>query len=325
MAKTGVRRRRLGGVSRGLVAAACLILVLSGLSAQDPDVLRKLQDARESLTSGRVDRAEREANRALEQDPNSADVRLFICDLRQVQGRHEDAVDACRTAATLAPKRADIINHLADLLTQRESDFPEAITWYYRALALDPNDPDPLVSVGSLMERTGRLVEAEASYREALRINPNTVRAIAGLGAVLFKTDRFDEARFFLLRAAELRPRDLRSHIFLGLALNHAGQLDLALQELRTAAIIDPHAANMVAGVREQREHFERLRGIYLNQLEASPKDATIWHNIAILSYYLRDYASAWKHLVRAQQLDYPVDLGFKEVVYARWRRGEDR
>jgi tetratricopeptide (TPR) repeat protein len=175
------------------------------------------------------------------------------------------------------------------------------------------------------MERSGRLLEAEAAYRGALRLNPNLVRANAGLGAVLFKDGRLQEARRYLLRAIELRPRDLRSHIFLGMSLNHEGQLDLALHELRAAATIDPHAANAVSGVQDQGPRFEDLRGFYLAELEKAPRDASVWHNSAVLSYFLRDYATAWRHLVRAQQLDYPVDLGFKEVVYARWKRLGDR
>lgn len=320
MARTDVVRRRLGGVVRGLAAAAFFLTASSPVSAQDSTVPRRLEDARKSLASGRVDRAERDALRALELAPSDPDVRKFLCELRQVQGRREHAIEECRRATELAPGRADIFTALADLLTLREDGFPEAISSYMKAAALDPDDPSPHVSVGSLMERSGRLLEAEASYREALRLNPNVVRANAGLGAVLFGSGRIDEARPYLLRAIELRPRDLRSHILLGLSLNHSGQLDLALQELRTAATIDPHSANAVAGVRDHSARFELLRGHYTAELERDARDASVWHNIAVLSYYLRDYPTAWKHLVRAQQLAYPVDLGFKEVVYARSR-----
>ena len=118
-------------------------------------------------------------------------------------------------------------------------------------------EPATQVSMGSIMERSGRLLEAEAAYREALRLNPNVVRANAGLGAVLFKEGRLQEARRYLLRTIELRPRDLRSHIYLGMSLNHEGHLDLALHELRAAATIDPHAANAVSGVRDQRPRYE--------------------------------------------------------------------
>ncbi len=320
MAKTGVGRRRLGGVIRGLAAAASMWTAVSTVPAQDESVARWLERARESLASGRVDRAEREAGRALELGPDDPDVRRFLCELRQVQGRYEQAVQESRKAADLAPERADLVTALADLLTAREEGFPEAISAYMRVAALLPDDPAPHTSVGSLLERSGRLLEAEASYREALRRNPNAVRAHAGLGAVLFATDRIDEARPYLLRAIELRPRDLRSHILLGLSLNHSGQLDLALQELRTAATIDPHAANSVSGVRDHTVRFEILRGHYSHLFAQDPRDATVCHNIAVLSYYVKDYETAWKNLVRAQQLDYPVDLGFKEVVYSRYK-----
>ncbi len=274
------------------------------------------------MTTGRLDRAEREILRALNAAPEQAEPHRLLCEFRRVQERWSDAVTACRRATEIAPERFDLYLELGDLLSERNESFDDAIRSYRRAVSLDPADPQAHVRAGGLYERRGRYYDAEAEYREALHLNPNLVRANAGLGSVLFMTDRLPEARRYLLRAIELRPRDMRSHIFLGMSLNHDGQLDLALQELRAAVTIDPHAANASAGVPEQRERFQNLRAYYLGLLAEDPRDASNWHNVAILSYFLRDYDMAWRHLVRAQQLDYPVDLGFKEVVYARWKRG---
>lgn len=274
------------------------------------------------MTTGRLDRAEREILRALDAGPEHAEPHRLLCEFRRVQERWSEAVAACRRATEIAPKRFDLHLELGDLLSERGNGFDDAIRSYRRAVSLDPEDPQPHIRAGGLYERRGRYFDAEAEYREALRLNPNLVRANAGLGSVLFMTDRLPEARRYLLRAIELRPRDMRSHIFLGLSLNHDGQLDLALQELRAAVTIDPHAANAGAGVPEQRERFQNLRAYYLAQLVEDPRDASIWHNVAILSYFVRDYTTAWRHLVRAQHLGYPVDLGFKEVVYARSKRG---
>lgn len=319
--------RRPGGFGRGLALSACLLLVMHGAAAQDSstaNVEKRLAKAREYLGSGRIDRAEKEIGRALEEAPGSADVYRLLCDIRNVEQRRQDAVAACRRAVELAPERGDFLIDLGDLLRQRDDTLDEAIRAYRRASEIDPNDPMPHVHIGSIMERRDRLAEAATEYQEALRINPNVVRANAGLGAVLFKTGHLDEARHYLSRAIELRPRDLRSHVFLGLALNHAGQLDLALQELRSAVTIDPHAANAATGVQEERERFEALRAHFLAELETNELDAAYAHNVAVTSYYLRDYEMAWTYMVRAQRLGYPVDLAFKEVVYSRWKSGSD-
>jgi tetratricopeptide (TPR) repeat protein len=320
----GLSSRLRRGAPPFAALSACLLCAAALLPAQD-DVAIRIQNARKSLASGRLDRAEKEALRALEIDPNSADLHRLICDIRQAQSRREDALAECRRAAELAPTRADLHMDLGDLVAQTEEGLDESLRAYRTAAAVDPNNPRPHVSLGSVYERRGRYREAEAEYREALAINPNVVQANAGLGAVLFLTDRLKEARTYLSRAIELRPRDLRSHIFLGLSLNHEGQIDLALQELRTAATIDPHAANAVTGIEDQRPRFEHLRGLMAEQLAARPREAGAWHNVAIIAYYLHDYEAAWSHIVRAQQLDYPVDQGLKEVIYARWKRLSDR
>ncbi|HZE87947.1 MAG TPA: tetratricopeptide repeat protein [Verrucomicrobiae bacterium] len=315
-----------GGISASLVAILAVTLALStdGAAAQD-DAPQRIASSREYLASGRLDKAEKEADRALEIDPNGAEVHKLLCEIRRVQSRRDDAVRECRRAAEIDPSRADLSLELGDLLAQREDGLDEAMRSYRMAAATDPNNPRPHVSLGSLYERRSRLQEAEAEYREAIALNPNLVQANAGLGAVLFMTDRLTEARTFLSRAIELKPRDLRSHIFLGLSLNHAGQFDMALQELRTAASIDPHSANAVTGIEESRPTFEHLRGQFVEQLEARPKDASAWHNVAVVAYYLRDYEGAWTHIVKAQQLGYPVDQELKEVIYARWKRLSDR
>jgi len=300
---------------------------MHGAATQDANtanVDKRIARAREYLGSGRIDRAEKEIGRAIEEAPRSADAYRLLCDIRNVQQRRLDALDACSHAVELAPGRVDLLMDLGDFLRQRDETLDEAVRTYRMASEIDPNDPLPHVHIGSIMERRDRLSEAATEYHEALRLNPNLVQANAGLGAVLFKTGHFDEARHYLSRAIELRPRDLRSHVFLGLALNHGGQLDLALQELRAAVTIDPHAANAATGVQEERERFEALRIHFLKELETNELDAAYAHNVAITSYYLRDYETAWTYMIRAQRLGYPVDQSFKEVVYSRWKAGTD-
>jgi len=147
---------------------------MSFLLAQD-DITVRLRNAREFLGSGRLDRAEKEAARALEIDPNSADLHRLICEIRRVQSRRDDALTECRRAAELAPSRADLQMDLGDLVSQSDDGLDEALRSYRTAASVDPNNPRPHVSLGSIYERRNRYREAEAEYREALTINPNFV------------------------------------------------------------------------------------------------------------------------------------------------------
>jgi tetratricopeptide (TPR) repeat protein len=322
MARCRNHARRFTAPACALAIVACLAPLLEDAAGQDLDA--RMKRVRSYMENGRMDRADREISHVLQDEPANPDVHRLLCELRRVESRRDDAVAACRRATELAPSRADLQLDLGDLLAQRDDGIDEALRAYLRASDLEPQNARPHLNLGALYERRGRHQEAEVEFREALEIDPNLVQANAGLGSVLFMTGRLAEARGYLGRAIELRPRDLRSHIFLGLALNHDGQYDLALLELRTAVGIDPHSANGAVGVQEQKQRFEHLRDYFKAQLEAQPKDATTWNNVAVLSYYLRDYETSWKHLVRAGQLGYPVDQGLKEVVYARWKRLSD-
>ena len=63
------------------------------------------------------------------------------------------------------------------LLNQRKYD--EAITWYDKALAIDPKAVDALINKGAALDTLGKKREAFASLDKALTIDPTNQRALA--------------------------------------------------------------------------------------------------------------------------------------------------
>src|SRR5262249_3246253 len=151
-------------------------------------------------------------------------------------------------------------------------------------------------------------------------MDPNLVRARSSLGAVLFKIGNFEDASRELRKAIELSPRDLRSHVFLGLSQNHLGHYDNALAELKEALQIDPHAANQLIGVPEQQSQFLHLIELFTKPYEENPREAGRSYDLAVIYFYAHDYESAWKFLIKAEQLRYPIPIEMKEVVWSRSR-----
>ncbi|MEY2430259.1 MAG: hypothetical protein QOJ40_3144 [Verrucomicrobiota bacterium] len=95
----------------------------------------------------------------------------------------------------LAPNWSEGFFWLASSLLQ-QSQFPEAENAFRKAIALDPMDSRPHLSLGTGLERVGRLDESVRSFRAGLALKPHYGEADSRmmLASVLKKLGRIDEA-----------------------------------------------------------------------------------------------------------------------------------
>ena len=300
------------------IVAALLFCSSSNLVAQDPS--DRLKTARDHMANQRLDRAEKEVQKILAVDPASVEAWKLSGEIRLRMADLEGALLAWTEASRLDPDSADLLVSIGDLLIRRNDRLDEALAVFDRSLALEPGNTRVLLSKGSIHERREQWSEAAEAYRSAILIDPNLVRARSSLGAVLFKLGSYDEASQELRKAIELSPKDLRSHVFLGLSQNHLGRYDVAISELKEALLLDPHSANQLIGVREQQPQFLRLIELFVAAYEANPREAGRSYDLAVIYFYAQNYDSAWKYLLKAEQLRYPIPIELKEVVWSKRR-----
>jgi len=87
----------------------------------------------------------------------------------------------------------------------------------FRALAKDyPTYSGPLVNLGILAAKNGRLTEAEEAFKAALERNPRNAAAWNQLGIVYRKQGRFADADRAYQRALELDPQYANAYLNLG-------------------------------------------------------------------------------------------------------------
>lgn len=307
----------LSPITTGIVAAL-LLCSSSNLVAQNPS--ERLKAARDHMANQRLDRAEKEVRKILDADPSSVEAWKLSGEIRLRMADLDGALLALTEASRLEPDDAELLVSVGDLLLRRNDRLDDALSVFDRALVLEPGNPKVLVSKGSIHERREQWTEAAEAYRAAILIDPNLVRARSSLGAVLFKIGNFEEASQELRKAIELSPRDLRSHVFLGLSQNHLGRYDMAISELKEALLLDPHSANQLIGVREQQPQFLRLIDLFVAAYEANPREAGRSYDLAVIYFYAQNYDSAWKYLLKAEQLRYPIPIELKEVVWSKRR-----
>lgn len=105
------------------------------------------------------------------------------------------------------PNDVNTITVLANIL-QNQGDYPGAIAWYEKAVALQPDNVATRLAFGQALGAFGQRFDAEAQYRRVLELDSKNAQAEYYLGE-LYKTwnpPRPEEARLHYQRASDLEP-----------------------------------------------------------------------------------------------------------------------
>jgi tetratricopeptide (TPR) repeat protein len=120
-----------------------------------------------------------------------------------------DRVDECivdlRRIVELAPDDADALNALGYTLADRTQSFEEAHALVAKALAIAPDEPAIIDSMGWAEYRLGNLEQALVHLRRAFELQPDAEIA-AHLGEVLWVSGQREEARAIWAKGREIDP-----------------------------------------------------------------------------------------------------------------------
>jgi choline-sulfatase len=233
----------------------------AGRAAPDPKrmapLFARLENARQSMETGRVAEAAEELTRLVAADPANPVFRgTRAMALRRLGQSDEALAELERSlgdgpgqlqtlfdlAATLhaAGKRHEAERVLRELL-RRDPDFAEARNTlgvlrleagapadaageFERTLRLDPGNANAANNLGNALRALGRREEAERAYRRALELAADWADPWNGLGALLVETGRLDEAIHAFERTLQLDPRRHEARLNRAIAFDTAGR-----------------------------------------------------------------------------------------------------
>jgi tetratricopeptide (TPR) repeat protein len=145
------------------------------------------------LQAGAADKAMRVLNQALDETPDATSLRYARSMLAEQQNNLALMESDLRTIIAQEPDNATALNALGYTLANRTERYTEAIELVSRAIALEPNEPAILDSMGWVLYRTGRSEEALQYLSRAYAAFPDPEVA-AHLGEVLWVTGDTDAA-----------------------------------------------------------------------------------------------------------------------------------
>ena len=108
-----------------------------------------------------------------------------------------------------SPEAEDLFNDGYNLLEQER--YEEAITYFDKVLAIDPNDIDALVNKGNSLDELDKHEEAINHYDKVLAIDPDDTDALGNKGGGLNDLGKYHEAITYIDKVLAIDPNDIVS------------------------------------------------------------------------------------------------------------------
>jgi len=138
----------------------------------------------------------------------------------------------------------------AGQLYQRLGADRQSLTLLQRAIALAPDDPDILLSLGYHYVDNGRPDRALDFFQRHLVLKPDSAEGRIYFGRTLDWVGRWEEAEAALVQAIELFPEEPETNLFLGRVRLRLGRLDAARQAFKAARARSPENVLAEIGLR---------------------------------------------------------------------------
>jgi len=203
---------------------------------------------RDTRQSAFLEQASVFAERAVRLDDSSANAHVTLGELRQSQGRLEEAEGA-----------------------------------FARALQLKPGMPEAILGAANASAAAGRGAEAEKLYNQVLTLRPSWLPAYGHYGAYCFAHGKNEQARQLFHKMTLLVPDAPRGHNNLGVALHALGRYEDAIRTYEKSIQLAPtsEAYSNRGTCQFFLGRYEDAARSFERAVSLSPGDYLLWSNLA--------------------------------------------
>lgn len=219
-----------------------------------------------SAEAGLFEAATYNYKQAIQIKPDYAEAYSNMGNCLRVIGNFEASIDSCKQALEINPSYAEAHNNMGNSL-RGLGDLEAAIESYAQALKIRPDYAEAHNNMGVAQQEKGSLKAAYNSYKQAIGIRPDYADAHYNIGVILQETGELDDAIASYQQAIEIRPKNADAINNLGVTLQEKGDLEAAIGSYKKALRVRP----------EHTDAFVNLRSIEVQTtqllLESSAAD----------------------------------------------------
>jgi tetratricopeptide (TPR) repeat protein len=153
------------------------------------------------------------------------------------------ALSACGSPTSTSSGAAQDIS--AGIAAQDAGQYASAISYYDKALAIEPKSAVALYNLGDVEQLENLDSEAKANYEAAIAIDPTFVSALYNLATVEASSSPAS-AKALYEQVISLSPKDANAHFNLGYVLISLGLKKAGLSEINQGIKLNPDLASRV-------------------------------------------------------------------------------
>lgn len=204
---------------------------------------------RAAMFSGDDELASRAFDRAIQLEPDNADLWVDVSRFRLRSGNQAGAIEAVDEAVRLDPGNISALRTRGEML-RFQFGLKAALPWFERALQIDPNDIPVLTEYAATLGDMGRMKEMLIVARRILSLDGKNSRAFFMQAVLAARAGKYDLART-LMQKTEGRLDDVPAVILVQGVIEHAeGNYNTAIERFRRLNSMQPHnrkAQNLLA------------------------------------------------------------------------------
>lgn len=194
----------------------------------------------------------------------------------------------------------------------------EAMAYFQRAIASDPNKAEPYCHLGRLLMKKGQNAAAVEPLRKAVALGENYLPAMLALGEALLNCNDAEAGAAVLKQVLELDDKNATAYCNLAAALQAMGDIDGAIENCMKALKLHPDylkAVGLLGTIWIRIGEFEAALECFHQYLAIMPGSARAHNNCGLALIKMGREAEAIEHFRKALTGDEPfagaaVNLG---------------
>jgi tetratricopeptide (TPR) repeat protein len=190
----------------------------------------------------------------------------------------------------------------------REGKFDDARDRYEKALSIQPNHPQALKFMGTILSQTGKYSEAISYLSQSLELDPDNASCLNNLANALREIKRYNEALIYVDRAIKIKDNYADAHYNRAVILADLKKFSQSLESIDLAithGIENTAAAYNFRGiVFFELKLFDDSIQSYRKAIAINPNYSDPWFNEGLILRAQLKLAEAKNNFVRALAID---------------------